>query len=221
MLNCCSKSNKLALFLLSSAKSISSSALLILRTHRLWPAPCFLGCDEQWPELQHCTGCPLQWNTMPSASITVKSGATGDQLSACVPLLWDSWSHQSAPPEPRCVRLPRSDHHRRDNNNIRLSHLVCRCSRGHLSTSINTNVVVNIYFAYFQAFLRKLSESKLTFSCFLLWINPIARINAGNGRLKTVLLYVKCSVLCSCSDTNIQWQMSHLAVAKKKKKKNR
>ncbi|KAK2859523.1 hypothetical protein Q5P01_004143 [Channa striata] len=43
---------------------------------------------------------------MPCASITVMSGATGDQLSACVPLLWDSWSHQSSPPEPRCVRLP-------------------------------------------------------------------------------------------------------------------
>lgn len=54
-----------------------------------------------------CTGCPLQWNTMPRASITLKSRATGDQLSACVPLRWDSWSHQSAAPEPCCVRLLR------------------------------------------------------------------------------------------------------------------
>ncbi|TNN88304.1 hypothetical protein EYF80_001520 [Liparis tanakae] len=46
------------------------------------------------------------------------SGATGDQLSACVPLLWDSWSYQSGPPEPRCVRLARSDHR---GNNISLS----------------------------------------------------------------------------------------------------
>lgn len=77
------------------------------------------------------------------------SGATGDQLSACVPLLWDSWSHQSAPPGPRRVRLSGSDHH---NNNMRLSHLVCRSSRGHFSTSINTDIVLNVYFAYCQAF---------------------------------------------------------------------
>lgn len=63
----------------------------------LEPLACFPGCDEQCPE--PCAAlCPPLWNTMPHASITVASGATGGQLSACVPLLRDSWGHQSEPP---------------------------------------------------------------------------------------------------------------------------
>lgn len=65
----------------------------------------------------HCTSWPLQWNTMPWASIVLMSGATGDQLSACAPLLRDSWSHQSVswpPPSPVvtvCSAWPPPQHH--------------------------------------------------------------------------------------------------------------
>lgn len=94
------------------------------------------------------------------------SGATGDQLSACIPLLWDSWSHQSAHPlQPHPPRAPlcpsaRSDHH---SSTVRLISSALSLLRGAL---LNFHVVANS--CLFPGFQDKLCKS-LTVSGIGFW----------------------------------------------------
>lgn len=129
-------------------------------------AACFRGCDEQWPEL--CTAlCPPLWNTMPHTSITVTSGATGDQLSACVPLLWDSWSHQSATtptPSPVASVWPGLTTTTTNNNIIGLSHLVCRSFRGHFVWQTKICLWTGRRRHFFTGFWDRLSKSQIVLS---------------------------------------------------------
>lgn len=90
VLNCsfCSKSNKLASCTLSLAKSVSWSALVFLVS--IVPcssAACFLGCDEQWPEL--CIALvALCSETQCHAPLS--QSCLGLQVTSCLPVFLSS-----------------------------------------------------------------------------------------------------------------------------------
>lgn len=104
----------------------------------------------------------------------------GLQVTSCLPVFLSSGTAGAinqrtptpTPPEPRCVRLHRPDHHK---NNMRLSHLVCRSSRGHFSASINANIVFEVFF-FNQAFRTRFLNFRccsLTVETFIFFVKII------------------------------------------------
>lgn len=144
MLNSCSDSTKLAACFpqfyslkCSFNSQVSFSAACCLFSPLWWTVAWTLRCTmpsavkHNATRLYHSHVWGYRWPAVCLCSSPL--GQLEPSISAPTP----------TPPEPRCVRLHRPDHHK---NNMRLSHLVCRSSGGHFSASINTNIVSKVFF---------------------------------------------------------------------------